>query len=164
MQLLSREKNQNSLDRGRVAHALIKHTVHVSTITLLRGFRFKHRAHYWELLYSIMLVLYHRAFGGDGGKLRTWEDTQENVLGSYTPTHFWIFPLVYTLTRSLFFASDNTYVCTHTHTHTAESIWYHLISALLEKSFLKTMLTFHINETHAPKQVAVCNPASWMFV
>lgn len=38
MQLLSQEKNQNSPDRRRVAHALIKRTVHVSTITLLRGF------------------------------------------------------------------------------------------------------------------------------
>lgn len=38
MQLLSQEKNQNSPDRRGVAHALIKHTVHVSTITLLRGF------------------------------------------------------------------------------------------------------------------------------
>lgn len=38
MQLLLQEKNQNSLDRRGVAHALVKCTVHVSTITLLGGF------------------------------------------------------------------------------------------------------------------------------
>lgn len=49
-------------------------------------------------------------------KLRTWKDTQENVLGSYMPTHFWIFPLVFPYSQSWLFSISNTHtVCTHTH-------------------------------------------------
>lgn len=71
-------------------------------------------------------MLYNGAFGGVrlkciAGKLGTWEDTQENVLGSYTPTHFWIFPLVFTLTHAclfLFSSFSSTHVCRHSDTLT----------------------------------------------
>lgn len=74
MQLLSREKNQNSPDRRGVAHALIKRTVHVSTITLLRGFAGSIEC-LTERFYTVSYrgckpKLYNRAFGGVGQKWR----------------------------------------------------------------------------------------------
>lgn len=85
MQLLSQEKNQNSPDRRGVAHALIKHTVHVSTITLLRGFAL-HTAHYWEGLCGIIWRLWARALlQGLRWSAWTWKDTQERALGHAHP-------------------------------------------------------------------------------
>lgn len=86
MQLLSQEKNQNSPDRRGVAHALIKHTVHVSTITLLRGFALCTQ-HITERVYVVSYEGFepaccNRALGGVLGPGKT---RRERVSGSCTP-------------------------------------------------------------------------------
>lgn len=94
MQLLSQEKNQNSPDRRRVAHALIKHTVHVSTITLLRGFALS-RERITERFYTVSYkgckhMLYIRASGGVGLKWRRIHRRPTQDLGGHTGECPWV--------------------------------------------------------------------------
>lgn len=139
MQLLSQEKNQNSPDRRRVAHALIKHTVHVSTITLLRGFALS-TERITERFYTVSYkgckhMLYIRASGGVGLKWRRIHRRPTQDLGGHTGECPWVIHIntlldiptcVYPHTVS----PSTTHMHTHADTHTVGYThhWEHLVS------------------------------------